>query len=64
METSEKKFSKGKWLESANEQKAQGFLSQREIDDACEIWANALDGKTRSEIEASGYFRLDETWFV
>ncbi len=64
MATTEKRFSKEKWLESANAQKAQGFLSQREIDDACEIWVNDLDGKTQSEIEASGNQPLNEAWFV
>ena len=43
---------------------ARGHLSQREIDDACEIWVNDLDGKTQSEIEASGNQPLNEAWFV
>lgn len=33
-----KRFSKQKWLEKANAQIAQGFLSKRERDDALEIW--------------------------
>ena len=41
-----KRFSKQKWLEKANAQIAQGFLSERERDDALEIWVNDLDGKT------------------
>ena len=45
-----KVFSKIKWLEKANEQIAQGFLSERERDDALEIWVNDLDGKTYEEI--------------
>ena len=45
-----KVFSKLKWLEKANEQIAQGFLSERERDDALEIWVNDLDGKTYEEI--------------
>lgn len=45
-----KRFSKQKWLEKANEQIAQGFLSERERDDALEIWVNAFDGKSKDEI--------------
>ena len=45
-----KVFSKIKWLEKANEQIAHGFLSERERDDALEIWVNDLDGKTYEEI--------------
>ena len=47
-----KVFSKAEWLKSANEDLAAGILTQREIDDACEIWVNALDGKTADEIVA------------
>ena len=45
-----KVFSKIKWLEKANEQIAQGFLSERERDDAISIWVNSLDGKSKDEI--------------
>ena len=45
-----KVFSKQKWLEKANAQIAQGFLSERERDDALEIWVNAFDGKSKDEI--------------
>lgn len=45
-----KVFSKIKWLEKANEQIAQGFLLERERDDALEIWVNAFDGKSKDEI--------------
>lgn len=45
-----KVFSKIKWLKKANEQIAQGFLSERERDDALEIWVNAFDGKSKDEI--------------
>ena len=45
-----KRFSKQKWLEKANAQIAQGFLSERERDDALEIWVNAFDGKSKDEI--------------
>ena len=48
------KFSKAKWLESANAQIEQGILSQREVDDALDIWVNEMDGKTEEEIKASG----------
>lgn len=64
MAKTEKRFSKEKWLEAANAQMARGHLSQREINDACEIWVNDLDGKTQSEIEASGNKSLNEDWFV
>ncbi len=64
MATTEKRFSKEKWLEAANAQMAQGFISQREIDDACEIWVNDLDGKTESEISAGGENNLNKEWFV
>lgn len=64
MATTEKRFSKEKWLEAANAQMARGHLSQREIDDACEIWVNDLDGKAQSEIEAGGNKSLNEDWFV
>ena len=49
-----KVFSKEKWLEKANAQITQGFLSERERDDALEIWVNDLDGKTYEEIVANG----------
>ena len=50
----DKVFSKEKWLESANKQKAEGTISQREIDDALNIWVNHLDGTPQSELEANG----------
>ena len=40
-------FSKKKWLESANKQVEEGFLSTKEVNDALEIWVNDLDGKAR-----------------
>ena len=49
-----KVFSKEKWLEKANAQIAQGFLSERERDDALKIWVNDLDGKTYEEIADNG----------
>ncbi len=57
-------FSKAKWLETANADKVAGILTQREIDDACEIWVNALDGKTKDEIAASGQTSLRDEWFI
>ena len=59
-----KVFSKDKWLESANKQKEQGILSQREIDDAQEIWVNALDGKTYEEIAVAGCGAMRDDWFI
>ena len=43
-------FSKKKWLESANKQVEEGFLSTKEVNDALEIWVNDLDGKSKVEI--------------
>lgn len=60
-----KVFSKEKWLESAMAQKEQGVLSDREINDALEIWVNDLDGKTLEEIkELTGNADVREVWFV
>ena len=56
-----KRFSKQKWLEKANAQIAQGFLSERERDDALEIWVNVFDGKSKDEIV--GDF-LNDDYFV
>lgn len=63
----EKRFSKERWLVSALADKDQGVLTQKEIDDACTIWVNDLDGKTVAQIEAQGGDKgvLDrEEWFV
>lgn len=60
-------FSKEKWLQSANAQKAQGILNQKEVDDALEIWVNNLDGKTYEEINGDGVHGQKVTrddWFV
>lgn len=60
-------FSKEKWLQSANAQKAQGILNQKEVDDALEIWVNDLDGKTYEEINGDGAYGQKVTrddWFV
>ena len=56
-------FSKKKWLESANKQVEEGFLSTKEVNDALEIWVNDLDGKRKAEIEASGNHNLNPEWF-
>ena len=56
-----KVFSKEKWLKKANEQIAQGYLSEREVEDALEIWVNDLDGKSKDEI---GDDFLNDDWFV
>ena len=57
------KFSKAKWLESANAQIEQGVLSQREVEDALDIWVNEMDGKTEEEIKASGG-EVNPMWLV
>ena len=49
-----KVFSKERWLVSALGDKDRGLLTQKEIDDACEVWVNDLDGKTVAQIEAAG----------
>ncbi len=65
MAKTKKVFSKDKWLQSANEQKARGELSQREIDDALDIWVNDLDGKTKEEIESvQGAGAMRDDWYV
>lgn len=65
MASNEKKFSKAKWLESANAQKERGTLLQREIDDALGIWVNKSDGKTKAELsDANGECHLNDAWFV
>ena len=60
----QKVFSKAKWLESANKQVEDGYLSDREVQDALSLWVNDLDGKTQAEIEASGNKGLNPEWFV
>ena len=60
----QKVFSKDKWLETANADKAAGILTQREIDDACEIWVNDLDGKSKEEIADNNGASLRDEWFV
>lgn len=57
------KFSKKKWLESANAQIEEGVLSQREVNDALDNWVNDLDGKTEEEINASG-MQVNPEWLV
>lgn len=59
-----KMFSKEKWLETANAQKEQKILSQREIDDACEIWVDEMDGKSVEELTALGHQNIREDWLV
>lgn len=60
---SEKKFSKEKWLAAANSQRDEGYLSEKEIADACELWADGFDGKTKAEIGEDAQF-LNDAWFV
>lgn len=57
-------FSKEKWLETANADKAAGVLTEREINDALVIWVNNLDGKTKDEIAAMGGMALRDDWFI
>lgn len=59
-----KRFSKDNWLEKANKQIEQGFLSERERDDALGIWVNDLDGRTYEEIVANGNEMPDEYFVI
>lgn len=59
-----KVFSKAEWLKSANADLDAGILTQREINDACEIWVDSFDGKTADEIAANGGMTLRDDWFV
>ena len=43
---------------------ARGLLSDREIDDACEIWVDALDGKPKSEFETENGAPVRDEWFI
>lgn len=38
-------FKKSKWLAQANREKELGYLSQQDIDNACETWVDELDGQ-------------------
>lgn len=66
MSETKKVFSKEKWLAAAMAQLSRGELTQREIDDACEIWVDKIDGKTAEEIaEMTGdRTSIREDWFV
>lgn len=59
-----KVFSKAEWLKTANADKAAGILTQREIDNACLIWVDNFNGKTKSEIEKNGEIALRDDWFI
>ena len=50
----QKRFRKALWLQSANQQIEARILSEREVNDALEIWVNDLDGKTEEELVAMG----------
>lgn len=47
-----------------NKQMEEGYISQKEVDDALELWVNDLDGKTKEEVEASGMSIARDEWFV
>lgn len=58
-----KTFSKERWLVCALASKDRGILNQREIDDACRVWVDELDGKTVAEVEKTGLTELlREDW--
>ena len=58
----EKVFKKSLWLQDANEQMQQGIITQKELDDALEIWVNDLDSKTESELMAIGELPINPKW--
>jgi hypothetical protein len=58
-----KKFSKEKWLKSANEQVESKVLSEREVEDAYYGWVSDLDGKTEEELTAMGE-EVRSEWLV
>lgn len=62
----QKRFSKERWLVSALADRDNGILTDDEIADACDIWVNALDGKTVDEIKAQGNTSIidREEWFA
>ena len=62
--TTKKVFSKEKWLEMANADKNNGILTQREIDDALEIWVNDINGKSKDEIVDDNAASFRDEWFV
>ncbi len=59
----ERKFSKSKWLESANSNIERKVLSQREVDDALIVWVNDLDGTPESELKLRG-IEVNSLWLV
>ena len=62
--TTKKVFSREKWLETANMDKNNGILTQREIDDALEIWVNDINGKSKDEIADDNAASFRDDWFV
>ena len=57
----QKRFRKALWLQTANEQVEAHILSEREVNDALEIWVNDLDNKTEEELTAMGV-EVREEW--
>lgn len=60
-------FSKERWLVSALGDKDRGILTQNDIDNACAVWVDDLDGKTVAQLEAEGKdigLTNREEWFV
>lgn len=49
----QKRFSKTKWLQSANKQVEDGFLSEREANDALVVWVNDANGKMKTQLSGS-----------
>ena len=62
--TTKKVFSKEKWLETALADQNNGILTQREIDDALEIWVNDINGKSKDEIADDSAASFRDEWFV
>lgn len=68
MANTKRVFSLDKFLETLEQEKADGIIRQQDIDFALISWANALAGKTAEEIDAaqgeSGSSTLKPEWFV
>lgn len=54
----------GRGSETANADKNNGILTQREIDDALEIWVNDINGESKDEIADDSAASFRDEWFV
>lgn len=65
METVKAKiFSKKLWMVCAEKARDNGIIKQQDIDNACDVWVDALDGKTEEEInELDKMWHINDAWF-